>query len=66
MLSRLVDLLFGCSHANYSFPQTTKSIRVGTGVVGEPRTYVACLECGKDLPYDWHKMRVLFPEKKAA
>jgi len=21
------------------------------------QTYVACLDCGKELPYDWEKMR---------
>jgi len=26
-------------------------------VLSEPRTYVACLECGKELPYDWQTMR---------
>jgi hypothetical protein len=22
-------------------------------------TYVACLDCGKELPYDWREMKVI-------
>jgi hypothetical protein len=27
--------------------------------VGPPRTYVVCLECGRELPYDWGQMKVM-------
>jgi hypothetical protein len=25
-------------------------------------TYVVCLECGKELPYDWAKMKIVKPD----
>jgi hypothetical protein len=66
MFSKLIDALFGCPHANYSFPRTLKPIRNSRGVSSKPRTYVVCLDCGKDVPYDWAKMRVIRKEKKVA
>jgi len=29
------------------------------------RTYIACLDCGKSLPYDWNKMEIHADEKLA-
>ena len=66
MLSKVMDALFGCIHANYSFPRTFKPVRNNQGVPGKLRTYVVCLDCGKDLPYDWDAMRVMQEEKKTA
>ena len=66
MLSKVVDALFGCLHTNYSFPITTKPNRNSKSIPSKPRTYVVCLECGKDLPYDWVQMKVVPEEKKAA
>jgi hypothetical protein len=66
MLSKLVDVLFGCTHANYTFPRTSKFVHSSTGIACGPRTYVVCLDCGKDLPYDWQEMRIALPEKKVA
>lgn len=34
--------IFGCAHARYSWPRAS-----------ETGTYVACLDCGKEMPYDW-------------
>jgi hypothetical protein len=34
--------IFSCAHARYSWPRAS-----ATG------NYVACLDCGKELPYDW-------------
>ncbi len=28
-------------------------------------TYVVCLDCGKEFPYDWQEMRVVTHAKKA-
>ncbi len=42
----LIAFFFGCFHQRTTFPITIKK-----------RTYVACLTCGKELPYDWQKMR---------
>jgi hypothetical protein len=58
MFSRILDAFFGCWHSRYSFPITIKKgprIRAAfaTG------TYVVCLDCGKELPYDWKQMKVV-------
>src|SRR5437899_6041311 len=54
----LFEALFGCTHSRTTFPLTplphSRKIEV---LPSEPRTYVACLECGKELPYDWQTMR---------
>jgi hypothetical protein len=57
MLSKLVSRLLRCSHADYSFPITLKSDRF---VASDARkgTYVVCLDCGQELPYDWAHMQV--------
>jgi hypothetical protein len=58
MLTHLVDALFGCWHKNYSFPITVRrgERSAAASVTG---TYVVCLECGKEMPYDWRRMRVI-------
>ncbi len=61
----IFDLLFGCWHKNYSFPITAKK---GRGPQPQAArftgTYVVCLDCGKEFPYDWNKMKVLTAEPK--
>lgn len=56
-MSRLLDVLFGCSHKSLSFPITRRraqnSAAAGT-IVG---TYVVCLDCGKEFAYDWQRMK---------
>jgi hypothetical protein len=42
----MVNVLFGCHHRRYSWPQ-------GSGI----NCYVSCLECGTRFPYDWQEMR---------
>ncbi len=54
-MARLLEVLFGCSHKNYSFPITIRGRRAGTG----PRTYVVCLDCGREFAYDWTQMKVV-------
>jgi hypothetical protein len=58
VIAKLMNLLFGCSHRNYSFPITMKS---GTSQGGTcvKVTYVVCLDCARALPYDWQEMRVV-------
>jgi len=60
MMHSLVDLLFGCWHKNYSFPITQRNGHrpEAAHLTG---TYVACLDCGKEFPYDWKTMKVLAP-----
>lgn len=64
MIANLMDILFGCWHSNYSFPITAKAgpRRPAAQLTG---TYVACLECGKEFPYDWKQMRVLTSAPKS-
>lgn len=64
MLSRMVDALFGCWHSHYSFPIT---VRAGSRRHGAAAgTYVVCLDCGKELAYDWHEMRVVETQRKGS
>jgi hypothetical protein len=50
---RFVDALLGCAHRHRTFPRTAKEPGLAS------TTYVVCLDCGKKLPYDWQKMRVV-------
>lgn len=58
MLSRFLDSLFGCAHGHYSFPITLKKGRrsPAASVTG---TYVVCLDCGKEMAYDWKHMKIV-------
>jgi len=49
--------LFGCPHENYTFPQTVK--RQPRGAARLTGTYVCCLECGYEMPYDWKTMSIV-------
>ena len=57
---------FDCLHLNHSFPKTPKPVSNSQGVPSKSRTYVVCLDCGKNVPYDWKLMRVIKEENKAA
>ena len=48
-------LLLRCPHRNMSRPITP----------AHSGTYVVCLDCGTQLPYDWENMRVGRPSQKA-
>ena len=66
MLTNLLDALFGCWHKNYSFPITVRrgERSAAAAVTG---TYVVCLSCGKELPYDWKQMKVIpLPEEASS
>ena len=62
MLQSLLDLILGCSHRRTSFPLTPTK-KSGLASASGPRfgTYVACLDCGQELAYDWNEMRVAGP-----
>jgi hypothetical protein len=63
MLNSLVDALFGCAHRRTTFP-LTPARRTGytqENGGGRAKTYVACLDCGTELDYDWKSMRVGSP-----
>jgi hypothetical protein len=65
MITKLVDAVFGCRHSNYSFPITTKPALRRTAAAAITGTYVVCLDCGTELPYDWSEMHVLGATPKA-
>ena len=62
MMMKLFDKFFGCWHNHYSFPMTIrqKNLR-GKSAAAITGTYVVCLDCGKELPYDWAEMKVADP-----
>jgi len=58
MFSRILDMLFGCTHNRYSFPITVKK-GARSRAAFPTGTYVVCLDCGKEMSYDWKKMRII-------
>jgi ribosomal protein S26 len=60
MIAKLVDVLFGCWHSRYSFPITVpRTSRNRVKAAQLTGTYVVCLDCGKELSYDWKAMKVI-------
>ena len=57
MVGRFLNALFGCWHSHYSFPQTVRPGTRRNRAAAVTGTYVVCLDCGKELPYDWQEMR---------
>jgi len=55
----IVDLVFGCSHKKMSFPITVRGPRSNNQSGSIKGTYVVCLDCGKEFPYDWGEMKVV-------
>lgn len=66
MLSRLLNSMFGCWHSHYSFPITIRAGKRRSPAASITGTYVVCLECGRELPYDWREMKVMNPHSKRA
>jgi hypothetical protein len=59
MITNVFDMLFGCWHRRYSFPITTRPGQRRTEAASVTGTYVVCLDCGKEFPYDWRQMKVV-------
>jgi hypothetical protein len=57
---KVLERLFGCRHKNRSFP---RSARPGQRSPASPAVYVVCLDCGKEFPYDWDKMKIVSAPK---
>ena len=55
----LFDLVFGCSHQRCSFPITVKGKLRRSAAASVTGTYVVCLDCGKEFPYDWKEMKMV-------
>jgi hypothetical protein len=59
MIAKLFDILFGCWHSRYSFPMTVRPGSRRNNAAAVTGTYVVCLDCGLELPYDWREMRIV-------
>ncbi len=59
MLSKLIDAIFGCRHARYSFPITVRADSRRSSTTQRTGTYVACLDCGREFRYDWQEMKIV-------
>jgi hypothetical protein len=59
MLTKLMDAMFGCRHARYSFPITVRAGSRHNHAAQRPGTYVACLDCGREFRYDWQEMKII-------
>ena len=56
----LFDTVFGCWHKRCSFPITVRGkLRRATFAASVTGTYVVCLDCGQEFPYDWSQMKML-------
>jgi hypothetical protein len=63
----LFDLVFGCWHKRCSFPLTIRGkLRRSTEAASVTGTYVVCLDCGREFPYDWSRMKMLASKLRAA
>lgn len=63
MFVNVLDMIFGCWHRNFSFPITArKASDTHSHAASGKGTYVVCLDCGKEFPYDWNKMKILTHE----
>jgi hypothetical protein len=58
-MASLLDVLFGCTHKHFSFPITKRPGQRRTSAASLTGTYVACLDCGREFPYDWQEMKVI-------
>ncbi len=52
MFSRIMDVLFGCT------PITVKK-GARSRAAFPTGTYVVCLDCGREMPYDWKQMKIV-------
>ena len=55
----LYDFVFGCSHKHCSFPITVRGKARRTAAASLTGTYVVCLDCGHEFPYDWNQMKMI-------
>jgi hypothetical protein len=59
MFGRIFDTFFGCWHSHYGFPITVRGNARRSQAASLTGTYVVCLDCGRELPYDWNEMKVI-------
>lgn len=58
-LADLIEWIFGCSHRRTTFPITARGDESKVdGRAPARATYVVCLECGRQIAYDWTTTRL--------
>ncbi len=60
----LMEFVFGCSHKRQSFPFTARGAQRRSAAASVTGTYVVCLDCGKEFPYDWQTMQTIRTKSK--
>ena len=58
LVQAVANMFFGCQHRRTTFPLTPQR---KNGVASRYGTYVACLDCGEELAYNWDEMRMGAP-----
>lgn len=59
MINALLNVFSGCGHRHTTFPLTAgRKLGVSSAPATLNRTYVVCLDCGKEFQYDWNQMRM--------
>src|SRR5690348_15039882 len=61
MIEVVLRFIFRCSHRSMSRPITP----VNRSSVAGRGTYVVCLDCGTQFPYDWEQMRMGRPDRRS-
>ncbi len=59
MIAKLYDVFFGCRHSHYCFPISVRPGSRRNAAASLTGTYVVCLDCGKEFPYDWQEMKLI-------
>jgi hypothetical protein len=63
----LLDTVFGCWHKRCSFPITIRGkLRRSTTAASVTGTYVVCLDCGREFPYDWSQIKMLASKSRTS
>ena len=63
----LFDLVFVCWHKRYRFPISVRGkLRRSIAAASVTGTYVVCLDCGREIPYDWLQMKMLASKPRTA
>jgi hypothetical protein len=57
MLRTVLNMLFGCSHSETTFP-ITPGRKSQMSSAHRHGTYVVCLDCGQEFQYNWAEMRI--------
>jgi hypothetical protein len=60
MINSLLSMIVGCAHKRTTFP-LTPSLRSKLSEGARSRTYIVCLNCGKEFEYNWKEMRISNP-----